>query len=653
MEQQEKVLQLAKLISYLNARTAEYDAGHPTISDKEWDDKYFELVQLENELQFTFPSSPTQQVYFETVSELEKVEHTHKMLSLDKTKDIDDIIKFLGDKPFLAMCKMDGLTCSLRYENGRLVKAETRGNGIVGENILHNARVIPSIPNSIPTKDTIEIDGEIICTFEDFSDFSDDYKNPRNFAAGSIRLLDANECAQRKLTFVAWDVITGFDDYNLLSEKLDKIRNWGFIVVPYITANIESIRDIPHILFSISQNEGFPIDGVVFKFDDIAYGKSLGETAHHFKNAIAYKFYDFTYETTLEDIEWSMGRTGILTPVAIFTPTEIEGTQVSRASLHNISVMEAILGDSPYKGQKISVFKANMIIPQVADADKDFNENIKEENIIHIPEVCPICGEPIVITNNNNIKFMLCTNNECPGKLINRLEHFCGKKGLDIKGLSRATLDKLIGWGWLYTLSDIFNLKNYRNEWIKKDGFGEKSVDKILDSIEASKHTTLEAFISSLGIPLIGRNVSKELAKRISTYEEFREKINNRFNFASYAGFAESKTHSLWHYDYTDADNVYPYLSIDYTVAPTASVLTCQNSTFVITGTLSHFKNRTELKDFIEEHGGKVLNAISSKVNYLINNNVNSTSTKNKEAKKLNIPIISEDKFLELFSERN
>lgn len=653
MEQQEKVLQLAKLISYLNARTAEYDAGHPTISDKEWDDKYFKLVQLENELQFTFPSSPTQQVYFETVSELEKVEHTHKMLSLDKTKDIDDVINFLGNKPFLAMCKMDGLTCSLRYENGHLVKAETRGNGIVGENILHNARVIPSIPNSIPTKDTIEIDGEIICTFEDFSDFSNDYKNPRNFAAGSIRLLDAEECAKRKLSFVAWDVITGFDDCNLLSEKLEKIKQWGFITVPYITSDIESVKDIPHILFSISQNEGFPIDGVVFKFNDIAYGKSLGETAHHFKNAIAYKFYDSTYEAVLEDIEWSMGRTGILTPVAIFNPIEIDGTQVSRASLHNVSVMEAVLGDKPYKGQKIFVFKANMIIPQVAEADKDFNENLKEENIIHIPNVCPICGEPIVLTNNNSIKFLLCTNNECPGKLINRLEHFCSKKGLDIKGLSRATLDKLIGWGWLYSPSDIFNLKNYRNDWIKKEGFGEKSVDKILDSIEASKHTTLEAFISSLGIPLIGRNVAKELAKRISTYEEFREKIDNKFNFASYAGFAESKTHALWHFDYTDADNVYPYLSIDYNTTPTASVLTCQNSTFVITGTLSHFKNRTELKDFIEEHGGKVLNTISSKVNYLINNNVNSTSTKNKEAKKLNIPIISEDKFLELFSERN
>ena len=635
--------QLVSLIEYLNARTAEYDKGHPTISDKEWDDKYFELICLEKELGYTLTNSPTRQISYEVVNQLEKVEHNHKMLSLDKTKEIEDVVNFIGDEDFVAMAKMDGLTCSLRYINGRLVSAETRGNGFIGEDILHNARVIPTIPNNIPYKEELVVDGEIICTYTDFDDFSSDYKNPRNFAAGSIRLLDANECAKRKLTFVVWDVLSGLDDLTLLTERFSKLNQLGFIVVPHMISNKESIADLPSAINSISLLFSFPIDGIVFKFNNVAYGRSLGETAHHFKNAIAFKFYDEVYETSLKDIEWTMGRTGILTPVAVFDTIDIDGSEVSRASLHNISVMEETLG-APYINQTVSVFKANMIIPQIASADKE-NSGVA----ITIPEVCPICGGEVQIIDNDGVKVLMCSNQGCEGKLINRLDHFCGKKGLDIKGLSKATLEKLITWGWIADISDIMALINHRNEWIKKPGFGVKSVDKILDAIEDAKFTTLEAFISSLGIPLVGRTVSKELVKYIDTYEEFRQMAEDKFDFSVYDGFAESKTSAIWNFDFTEADKVYPYLSFREKESVKEEVMSCENLKVVITGKLTQFKNRTAFKDCIEEHGGKVVETVSKNVNYLINNDTESSSTKNQSAKKFGVPIISEKEFIEKF----
>ena len=635
--------QLVSLIEYLNARTAEYDKGHPTISDKEWDDKYFELICLEKELGYTLTNSPTRQISYEVVNQLEKVEHNHKMLSLDKTKEIEDVVNFIGDEDFVAMAKMDGLTCSLRYINGRLVSAETRGNGFIGEDILHNARVIPTIPNNIPYKEELVVDGEIICTYTDFDDFSSDYKNPRNFAAGSIRLLDANECAKRKLTFVVWDVLSGLDDLTLLTERFSKLNQLGFIVVPHMISNKESIADLPSAINSISLLFSFPIDGIVFKFNNVAYGRSLGETAHHFKNAIAFKFYDEVYETSLKDIEWTMGRTGILTPVAVFDTIDIDGSEVSRASLHNISVMEETLG-APYINQTVSVFKANMIIPQIASADKE-NSGVA----ITIPEVCPICGGEVQIIDNDGVKVLMCSNQGGEGKLINRLDHFCGKKGLDIKGLSKATLEKLITWGWIADISDIMALINHRNEWIKKPGFGVKSVDKILDAIADAKYTTLEAFISTLGIPLVGRTVSKELVKYIDTYEEFRQMAEDKFDFSVYDGFAESKTSAIWNFDFTEADKVYPYLSFREKESVKEEVMSCENLKVVITGKLTQFKNRTAFKDCIEEHGGKVVETVSKNVNYLINNDTESSSTKNQSAKKFGVPIISEKEFIEKF----
>ena len=636
--------ELISLIKYLNDRTLEYDEGHPTITDKEWDDKYFELICLEKDLGYTLSNSPTQKVIYEAVNSLKKVEHNHKMLSLEKTKDIEEIKSFVGTKAFIAMCKMDGLTCSLKYKNGHLVSAETRGNGIVGEDVLHNAAYIDTIPRTIRYQDELVVDGEIICTYKDFENFSSNYKNPRNFAAGSIRLLDPNECKNRKLTFVAWDVIKGFEDENSLSKRLNLISQLGFTTVPSMKSEYKDIPTLPQALMSIAQMLSYPIDGIVFKYDSISYGQSLGETSHHFKNAMAYKFYDEEYTSTLTDIEWTMGRTGILTPVAIFEPIDIDGTEVARASLHNISVMEELSGGFERIGDTVYIYKANQIIPQISKWEH--NGEYDESTHLHLPATCPICGGETEIVQDNNSKVLYCKNPQCEGKLINRLDHFCGKKGLDIKGLSKATLEKLIVWGWVNNISDIMTLDSYRDEWIKKPGFGDKSVDKILNAIAAAKNTTLDAFISSLGIPLIGKSVSKELLKHISSYEEFRQKAESRFDFSTYDGFAASKTSAIWNYDFSEADKIYPYLSFTIVEDNTNNVNNCENLKVVITGKLTQFKNREALKEIIEAHGGKVVDSISKSTSFLINNDVESTSTKNQSAKRLGVPIISEAEFI-------
>ena len=638
---------IEKLVADLNYATLHYDNGHPVMTDKEWDDMYFQLVDLELSTGYILPESPTQRINYEVMNQLTKVQHDHEMLSLEKTKDIN-VIKSMFDKDFLMMAKMDGLTCSLRYENGILVKAETRGNGFVGEDILHNAKVIPSIPNYIAYKDTLVIDGEIICDYKDFLLFQNDYKNPRNFAAGSIRLLDNKECAERRLQFVAWDVIAGFDGEDSLERKLLSIRRLGFTIVPFLTNSFDV-----ELLQETCKVKLYPIDGMVFKFNSCLYSKSLGKTAHHFKNAMAYKFYDETYPTVLKDIEWTMGRTGVLTPVAIFEPLDIEGSIIERASLHNITILEQTLGKTPYIGQKIEVFKANMIIPQISWVDKNFNVPIS--SFLPEPKVCPICGEPVYRITEIESTNLVCSNPACAGKLINKLDHFCGKKGLDIKGLSKATLEKLLEWGWVNNIVDIMTLSQYKEEWIKKSGFGIRSVEKILNSIEAAKTTSLDKFISSLGIPLIGSTVSRELIKHIDSYEDFRTKVREKFNFATIDGFADSKTDSLLNFNYEDADNIYPYLTILKESAKLNNDNIDNNNnnldgiTIVITGKLNMYKNRAALQAEIENRGGKVVGSVSSNTKYLINNDNTSTSAKNMAAKKLNIPILTEQEFFENF----
>lgn len=647
-----KVNEIKDLIQLLNTWTKAYDKGSPLVSDKEWDDKYFQLKELEDKYHIYYNNSPTQTINYEVISSLEKVAHNHEMLSLEKTKSIEEVKDFLGAAPSLAMCKMDGLTCSLKYVNGKLISAETRGNGLVGENILHNARVIPSIPKEIPYMEELIIDGEIICTYSDFEKFSSEYKNPRNFAAGSIRLLDSAECAKRDLKFIAWDVITGLNDnflYKNLSDKLMALNKLGFEVVPYEIITLFFPEKVVDLLIIKAKEYAYPIDGLVFKFDNIEYGKSMGKTSHHFKNAIAYKFYDEIEPTKLIDIEYTMGRTGVLTPVAIFEPIELEGTTVERASLHNLSIMEELSGGFERKGDILYIYKANQIIPQVSKWEHigEYNEN----EHLSLPAECPICGGKTEIEITIGTKVLKCTNPNCEGKLINKLDHFCGKKGLDIKGLSVATLEKLIEWEWVNCIEDIFKLEKYRTEWIKKPGFGSKSVDNILNAISASRECETNAFIASLGIPLIGETASKELVKIFATGEDFIHAAENNYDFWRLPNFGNEMHSAIINFDYTEAKK----LCNDYLTFKVKEITTNSNDknleglTFVITGKVNKFKNRDELKNYIENKGGKVVGSISNKTNYLINNDVESTSSKNLSAKKLGIPILSEENFLEKF----
>ena len=636
------------LVDQLNIATKQYDEGHPILEDSQWDTMYFQLQKLEHDTGIILPNSPTQKVIYQSVNQLEKITHGHAMLSLDKTKDISEVETFLGDRDWVAMFKMDGLTCSLTYEDTRLVAAETRGNGEIGENILHNALVIPSIPKRIPCKDKVVIDGEIICTNKDFEPFSQEYKNSRNFAAGSIRLLDSQECASRHLSFIAWDMIEGYPEVNSFMSRLRIVQDLGFFIVPAYPS-LEYKNKLDTLISDIklgAQMFGYPIDGIVFKFDDVAYGKSLGQTAHHFKNAIAYKFYDETYESKLIDIEWTMGRTGQLTPVAVFEPIDIDGSIVERANLHNISIMEGLLG-AAFIGQKVQVYKANQIIPQIASAEGD--EVGVEHQYIPIPKICPVCGQPTTICKDGVSEQLFCLNPECSGKLINRLDHFCGKKGLDIKGLSKATLGKLIDWGWVFAPSDIFTLAAHREEWMQKPGFGAKSVDNILTAIEAARTTTLDKFIASLGIPLIGHTVAKDLVKYLPTYEEFRHMAQTKGNFSLYPGFADAKTFAIWNYDFTEADKIYPYLHIGNVEPANAETKTLDGVTVVITGKLNLYKNRAELQKAIELAGGKVTSSVSKNTTYLINNDNTSTSAKNLSAQKLGVEVITEQDFVSRF----
>ena len=649
------------LVQYLNECTKAYDEGNPKITDEEWDNKYFELKSLEEETGLVLSNSPTQSISYEIVNALNKVEHSHKMLSLEKTKSPAEVANFIGNKNFLAMCKMDGLTCSLTYRNGELVSAETRGNGIVGEDILHNAKVIPSIPSKIPYMDELVIDGEIICTYTDFESFSSEYKNPRNFAAGSIRLLDAKECASRNLTFVVWDVLTQmhFDDgiEFRLSQKLNYLIPFGFTVVPYTVANGAMCNEnlynkMIETMQTTAKSNSYPIDGIVFKFDDCAYGRSLGATSHHFKNALAYKFYDETFTSQLLDIEWTMGRTGVLTPVAVFEPIDMDGSTVERASLHNVSIMSDLFGPfGPCKGDEVEVFKANMIIPQIKSVKNTCSHYMEYQ--IPYPKVCPICGGEVVMRDNSGDSlFLVCTNPSCDGKLINRLDHFCGKKGLDIKGVSKATLEKLIDWGWLNDYTGIFELSRFKDEWIQKPGFGVKSVVKVLDAINAGANCELHQFIAALGIPLIGSTASKELSKHFQTWDEFVVAAEGGYPFYQLPNFGGEMHNSIVSFNYAEAKLLAEhYITFNYTQGEStpSTGADLSGKTFVITGKLTHFKNRDEIKARIEALGGKVTGSVSKNTDYLINNDVNSTSSKNATAKSLGIPILSEDDFIQTF----
>lgn len=649
---QELINEMKNIITTLNKWTEAYDEGKPEVTDKEWDILYFKLQCLERMTNTVFEDSPTVKIHYAVKSKLDKVEHNHKMLSLAKTKDWLEFINYFAaldpGKDVCLMPKMDGLTCSVRYVDGKLVSAETRGDGEIGEDILHNVKMLPSVPNEINYKEELIIDGEVICTYRDFDAFAKEYKNPRNFASGSIRLLDSKECSQRHLTFVSWNVIKGFEDDTSFSSRLEKIRGMGFICVPYI---MSLDYDAKEYMADVAKSLSYPIDGLVARFDDIAYDRSLGETSHHPRGAYAFKFFDEEYETKLLNVEWTMGRTSQLTPVAVFQEIDTGDSIISRASLHNISIMRELLG-APYYLQPLTVFKSNMIIPQIKRAVKRTPAEFNANDVFYVPGICPICGkETQIITSDSGTEVLICTNPQCEGKLSNIIDHFAGKKGLDIKGMSIATINKLIDWGWLNSVEDIFKLKDHRSEWVKKSGFGVKSVDNILAAIEAGRHCNLEDYIAALGIPLIGGRYAKIIASKEKIWDNFIKDIDSDAKFYLWEGFGPEMNDAILNYDYTLAKRLVESGIIIFNEPEEEDVeeQSLAGVKIVITGKLSIFKNRNELKAAIESHGGQVVGSVSKNTDILINNDVNSTTSKNASAKKLGIPIMSEKDFKEKY----
>lgn len=640
----EKIDRIKELTELLNkASDAYYNTGNTIMEDHEYDTLLEELRSLEQETGFVMMASPTHKVGYEVKSELQKVTHNHPMLSLAKTKDWNEFIRYFGSKDVIGMLKMDGLTCSLRYINGELVSAETRGNGEVGEDILHNIKTVKTVPHKIPYKDELIVDGEIICTYQDFEPFSTEYKNPRNFASGSIRLLDSNECAKRPLTFVAWNVIKGFDDENSFLQKLEFIKKQGFTVVPW-TSSFD--WDAKEFLVNKAKRLGYPIDGLVGRFDDIKYGESLGTTSHHSNAAYAFKFNDELTETTLRDVEWTLGRTSTLTPTAIFDPVEIEGTEVSRASLHNVSIMKSL---GLTKNCTIRVFKANQIIPQVDSADKDGN------TAIEMPTKCPVCNGATAIKQDNESEVLVCTNPNCVGKQLAQFAHFVSKPCANIDGLSESILERLIDCGFIHKFADIYHLENHKAEIIKMDGFGQKSYKNLHDAIELSREIKLSNFIAALGIPLIGKTASKTISRFFGgSYGKFIDAWEHGFDFTVLDDFGKTMAEAmnnawvnpnpLWY----GIDKEFSFIVEKDTTTSSSNL---NGKSFCITGSLTHYANRDALVKAIEDNGGKYVSGVSKKIDYLINNDTTSTSGKNKKAMDLGIPILSEEDFLKMIDE--
>ena len=625
------------LINQLNkASDAYYNSDSPIMSDEEFDLGMEELREFEKNTGIVFSNSPTQNVGAPVLTELKRIEITPKpMLSLEKCHTDKEVLSFLNGKENIAMMKLDGLSVRIKYKDGKIFSANTRGNGTVGTDITEHIKQFTNVPLTIPYKGEYIIDGEAIIKIKDFNN---EFKNPRNASSGALNVLDTKLVKERKLSFIAWDVISG-SEQDLLSERLTEASHYGFEVVFFITNTPKEGINITNEAIMGFKNS-YPIDGVVWKYDDIAYGESLGATGHHFKNGIAWKPEVEVVESVLKSIDWTMGRSGILTPVAVFDPVDLDGSTVERASLHNISVMKATLGLLSV-GQYVKVYKANMIIPQILKS-----ENASQGIPIDIPETCPICGAPTAITKSaDGVENLICTNPNCDGKLINRLDHFCGKKGLDIKGLSKATLEKLIEWGWVNNFSDIFELYTHQAEWENIQGFGAKSVQRILGAIEQAKTQPLQNFLTAIGIPLIGANVVKEICKYVKTYSEFRKLVDSHFNFMKWDTFGPEKCDSILKFDYTEADDVANYITFIEQEQP--QITTDLN--VVITGKLTQYKNRSALQKDIEAIGGKVSSSVSSKTSYLINNDIDSHSTKNIDAKRFGVSIISEQEFIEKF----
>lgn len=650
-------MDIAGRVKELNeASKAYYNTGHPIMSDLEFDYKLKELKRWEDETGIVLSNSPTHNVGAVILDNIKEVTHKTPMLSLEKCHSVEEIEKFANGHDLVASVKLDGLTVRLTYKDGDLVLAESRGNGIVGSDVTEHVKQFTNVPLHINKEGTYVIDGEALIRLDDFAEINknEKYKNSRNLAAGTLSSLDTSVVKDRKLSWYAWEVVEGLNA-NSFAFLLMEAQELGFDVVPFakLTWLDMPFDKVIKLFINEAKRQNFPQDGVVFKFDDVAYGKSLGNTSHHFRNGIAYKIFNDSVETTLRDVEWSCGKTGILTPVAIFDIVDIEGSEVSRASLHNISVMSEILGRS-WKGQRIGVYKANMIIPAVRwaeqfDASK-FNDLILDVSYNNIPIKCPICGQPTKIVKENDSEVLCCTNEACKGRLLGKLSHAASKNALNIDGLSESTIEKFINLGWLNSIHDIYYLTTHENEMKALEGFGDKSVEKLLSSIEKSRNTSLERFIYSLSIPLVGKSASKMIAEAtdydLGKFMNIMTIYGAKY-FGSIQGIGDVLISSMDNYFKKQCDKIWQ-LSKEFVFETKGNYKTndlLNGKTFVITGSLNHYSNRNELKEVIESNGGKVSGSISSKTSYLINNDIDSTSSKNKKAKSLGIPIINEEDF--------
>lgn len=650
----DKLERMKQLIKELNNASYAYYNQVPIMPDYEWDKMYDELINLEEETGIVLSNSPTHNVGYSVADELKEVEHNHPMLSLDKTKSVDELIEFIGDKDCFLSVKADGLTTSLHYINGKLIGAETRGNGVRGIECLHNVLTMKNVPKEIPYKDELIIDGETIIGWDTFRKINDKlsedkkYKHPRNLVSGSLQLLDSKEAANRNMRFVAWRVIKGFE-HKIPSKDLFKAKDIGFEIIPILKSpRINQKKELVILLNQIRESansHNIPYDGAVMAVDDYKIADSMGRTDKFFRHSMAYKYEYELFETVLTDIEWNTSKTGLINPVAIFEPVDLNGAITTRATLHNITyIKDMMLG----VGDRIRVYRSNMVIPKVHDSiDKSGN--------FKIPNKCPICGQPTKIVKENDSEVLMCENPDCKGKLLGKLVHATSRNALDIENLSKSTIEKFINLGWLTSIKDIYYLKCHENEMKTLEGFGKKSVEKLLSSIEKSRNTTLDRFIYSLSIPMIGKTVSKLIAEKVNySIREFITTMETKraVYFSSLDGISDKKISSIDSYWYKYSNIVYE-LSKEFNFESPYVILdeipnTLQGKTFVVTGSVHHYKNRDELKANIVAHGGTVVGSVSSKTSYLINNDINSTSSKNQKAKSLNIPIISEEEFLSM-----
>ena len=637
----DKIKRIKELVDVLHkASIAYYRDDNPVMSDKQYDDLYDELESLEKETSVILAGSPTQKVQGYILDGFRKVQHSKPMLSAAKTKDVDEIKRFVADKDFYCSYKLDGLTTVVKFENGRFMQGITRGTGEIGEDVTEQCKFIPNLPMLIPTNEYIELRGETVVSYDEFhrvnASLDKPFSHPRNMSAGTLRNLDLNIVKQRQLSFVVFEVVSPI--FKNKWSGLETVRDWGFEVVNCGRGSVDDLVEAMQPEFY-----KYPVDGLVFEINDYDLSKSMGATQHHEGCRMALKWADDLYETTLTGIEWQTSRTGLINPVAVFSAVDLDGAITTRATLHNLSYIEDLeLGI----GDTIQIYRSNMVIPKVHD-------NLTRSNTWKYPKTCPTCGYPTEIHNDNGSKTLHCTNPACKAKLINRLVNFVSRKCMNIDGLSEETLSKFVEWGWVKNLFDVYNLTKYFSELKNKEGFGTRSVNKLQGAIENSKNVELDHFIAALGIPGIGTAQAKELAKKFETWDKFNDAGCGDYDFSKLDGFGEVANRNIhtWFQTMCQEDRI-PQLvrNLHFVSNDNETNNSLEGMTFVITGSLNHFENRDALKKELESRGAKVSGSVSAKTSFLINNNVDSTSSKNKKAKQLNIPIVNEEYIIGMLS---